>query len=107
MWDEGLVPDGICIDANSAIWVQTVDTAAHTGEPNAPARACVRVLDDREITHRIESALPCFACTLGGPEGRQLFLLWNEFEGVDQSQALQVRRFATVFVTGAPAPKSV
>lgn len=104
VWAEGLGPDGICIDAESAIWTQTADTAAHTGDPNAPAGACVRVLDGGTITHRVETELPCFAATLGGPEGRQLFLLCNEFEGVDQLQAIQSRRTAAIYVTEAPMP---
>lgn len=106
VWAQGLGPDGICIDADSAVWVQTADTAAHTGDRNAPAGACVRVLDGGEITHRVETELPCFACALGGPEGRHLFLLCNEFEGVDQLQAVQARRSAQIFVTDAPVPRA-
>lgn len=106
IWAEGLGPDGICIDADSGIWVQTADTAAHTGEPDAPGGACVRVLDGGEITHRIETRLPCFSCTLGGPDGRQLFLLCNEFEGVDQMVAIQGRRSAGILVTEAPVARA-
>jgi sugar lactone lactonase YvrE len=104
-WAEGLGPDGICLDADSAIWVQTADTASHTGDPDAPAGACVRVLDGGEITHRVETELPCFSCTLGGPDGRDLFLLCNEFEGVESMGALQARRSARIFVTEAPVPR--
>lgn len=45
VWAEGLGSDGICIDAEGGIWVQTADTFAHTGDPNALAGACVRVLE--------------------------------------------------------------
>lgn len=82
-----------------------IDSLGHMYDPNAPAGACVRVLDGGEITHRIETELPCFACTLGGPEGRHLFLLCNEFEGVDQLTAVQGRRSAKIFVTEAPVPR--
>lgn len=102
VWADGLGPDGICIDADSAIWAQTADTFTHTGEAEAPAGACVRVLDGGEITHRIDTDLPCFACALGGPDGRHLFLLCNEFEGIDKLQALQGRRSAKILVTEAP-----
>ena len=106
VWAEGLGPDGICIDADSAIWVQSADTATHVGgDPGAPPGACVRVLDGGEITHRVETDLPCFACTLGGPNGRHLFLLCNEFEGVDQLEAVQARRSAKILVTEAPVPR--
>ncbi|WP_031465937.1 SMP-30/gluconolactonase/LRE family protein [Sciscionella sediminilitoris] len=106
VWAQGLGPDGICVDAESAIWTQTADTAAHTGDPDAPAGACVRVLDGGEITHRVETELPCFAVTLGGPEGRHLFLLCNEFEGVEQLQAVQARRSARILVTEVPVPRA-
>jgi sugar lactone lactonase YvrE len=106
VWAQGLGPDGICIDAESAIWAQTADTASALGDPSAPAGACVRVLDGGEITHRIETELPCFACTLGGPDGRHLFLLCNEFEGVDQLRAVQSRRTARILVTEAPVPRT-
>ena len=103
VWAEGLGPDGICIDAESAIWTQTADTAAHTGDANAPAGACVRVLDGGEITHRVETDLPCFACALGGPQGRHLFLLCNEFEGIDKLAEVQARRSSRILVTEVPA----
>ena len=104
VWAEGLAPDGICIDAHSAIWAQAADVAVATGDPTDPGGACVRVLDGGTITHRIETELPCFACALGGPDGRHLFLLCNEFEGVDQMVAVQARRSARILVTDAPTP---
>jgi len=99
IWAEGLGPDGISVDSAGGIWVQTADTSAHTQDPNAPAGAVVRVLEGGEITHRVETELPCFACALGGPEGRHLFLLCNEFEGVDQLGAVLARRSARIYVT--------
>ena len=98
-WAEGLGPDGIAIDADGGIWSQTADTFAHTGDPDAAAGAVVRVLDGGEITHRVETELPCFACAVGGPEGRHLFLLCNEFEGVDQLSTVMARRSARIYVT--------
>jgi sugar lactone lactonase YvrE len=102
-WAEGLGPDGISIDAAGGIWSQTADTFAHTRVESAPAGAVVRVLDGGEITHRVETDVPCFSCALGGPEGRHLFLLCNEFEGVDHLTAVQVRRSARIYVTELPA----
>ena len=102
-WAEGLGPDGICIDDAGGIWSQTADTFAHTRVQGAPAGAVVRVLDGGEITHRVETDVPCFSCALGGPDGRKLFLLCNEFEGVDQLKAVQARRSARIYVTELPA----
>jgi sugar lactone lactonase YvrE len=106
VWAEGLGPDGICVDAEGAIWTQTGDTRAHVGDPNAPAGACVRVLEGGQVTHRVETELPCFACALGGPDGRSLFLLCNEFEGVDKLGEVLDRRSARILVTEAPVPRA-
>jgi sugar lactone lactonase YvrE len=100
-WADGLGPDGICIDADGGIWCQTADTFAHAG--SGPQGVVVRVLDGGEITHRVETDVPCFSCALGGPEGRHLFLLCNEFEGVDHLTAVQERRSARIYVTELPA----
>lgn len=102
VWAEGLGPDGIAIDAEGAIWAQTADTFAHSGRPDAPGGACVRVRDGGEITHRIDTELPCFSCALGGPEGRHLFLLCNQFEGIDRFAEVQARRSSRILVTEVP-----
>ncbi len=102
VWAEGLGPDGICVDGEGAIWVQTADTAAHSQDPNAPQGAVVRVLPSGEITHRVETELPCFACALGGPDGRHLFLLCNEFESIERMEEVLARRSAKILVTEVP-----
>lgn len=106
IWAEGPGPDGICVDAGRGIWVQTADTAAHTGDPKASGGACVRVLEGGKITHRIDTELPCPSCALGGADRRQLVLLCNEFEGVDQMVAVQGHRSAKVLVASAPVQRA-
>ncbi|MCD2186570.1 SMP-30/gluconolactonase/LRE family protein [Actinomycetospora soli] len=95
VWADGLGPDGIAIDADGAIWAQTADTFAHSGDPSAPAGAVVRVLDGGKITHRIETPMPCFACAVG--DGK-LFLLCNEWEGIEKAGEVLARRSSRVFV---------
>ena len=59
----GAAPDGICIDAEGAVWFAEV-----------PGRRCVRVREGGEVLRTISSELGCFACTLGGPQGTTLFV---------------------------------
>ena len=80
-------------------WIAPKHDAFDAPDAEDEADTRERVLEGGEITHRVETALPCFACGLGGPEGRHLFLLCNEFEGVDQLQAVLSRRSARIYVT--------
>lgn len=60
---QGAVPDGICLDAEGAIWV-----ASPIGGD------VLRLREGGEITHRVEVEHQAFACMLGGPERRTLFI---------------------------------
>ena len=70
---EGLGPDGICLDAEGAVW---------TG---APDHSIVRVAEGGEIRQRAElpeNRAP-FALMLGGPDRRTLFVLTAEWRPAD------------------------
>jgi sugar lactone lactonase YvrE len=70
---EGLGPDGICLDAEGAIWVSTGDFAV------------ARVADGGKVLQRVEledNRAP-FALALGGPGGRTLFILTAEWRPAD------------------------
>lgn len=59
------IPDGIALDAEGAVWI---------ANPLAPE--CRRIGAGGAVLEVIETAgLPCFACMLGGPEGKHLFML--------------------------------
>jgi sugar lactone lactonase YvrE len=60
---EGILPDGICLDAEGAVWVAS-----------PISHGCFRVLEGGEITHKVEVDTQAFACMLGGPERRHLFI---------------------------------
>ncbi len=59
------LPDGICLDASGAVWI---------ANPAAPE--CVLIAPGGEVLDTVETgALNCYACMLGGPLGRHLFML--------------------------------
>jgi sugar lactone lactonase YvrE len=87
VWADGVGPDGICIDAEGAVW---------TG---SGANACVRVREGGEVLERVELDRTPFACMLGGPDGRTLFMMAQEWRGPD-SVADNIARLTTGPRTG-------
>jgi sugar lactone lactonase YvrE len=101
VWAEGLGPDGICLDADGAIWTS----------PGMGANACVRVTEGGRILDRIE--LPAghtpFAMMLGGPNRRTLFVLTADWRATDSigdnlHRLVTGPRTGKVFTVAAPAP---
>jgi sugar lactone lactonase YvrE len=83
-------PDGLAHDADGAVWYADV-----------PNRRCVRVREGGEVLETVALDLGCFACALGGPDGRTLFVVaaeWGE-AGIDLE-----RRTGQVLRVDAPAP---
>jgi sugar lactone lactonase YvrE len=64
----GGAPDGICLDAENAVWYADV-----------PNKRCVRVREGGKVLQTVELDRGCFACMLGGPDGRTLFLAAAEW----------------------------
>lgn len=84
-------PDGICLDAEGAVWYADV-----------PGRCCVRVAEGGEVLARVEADRGCFSCALGGPDGTTLFIVaadWRGPEGMGQPT-----RSGVVLTAQAPAP---
>jgi sugar lactone lactonase YvrE len=67
--------DGICLDAEGAIWCSGVSS----GKPE-----CLRVREGGEVLERIVLDAACFACMLGGADGKTLFLMNAEWRGVER-----------------------
>ena len=76
----------------------------HTGRAADPAGECVRVFEGGEIRERIVLDRAGFACALGGPDRRTLFMLAAEWEGAGNVDEVIARRTGQVLVADAPAP---
>lgn len=61
---DGAVPDGICLDEEGAVWL-----ASPVGKGGV-----LRVREGGEVTDRIAVEHEAFACMLGGPDRRMLFI---------------------------------
>ena len=84
-------PDGICLDANNAIWYGDV-----------PNQRCVRVREGGEVLQSIDLDRGCFACMLGGADRSTLFLLAAAWPGPTDGD--DAARTGQVLTVQAPAP---
>jgi sugar lactone lactonase YvrE len=57
-------PDGICLDMNGNVWIA-----------NAIGPECVLVAPGGAILATVETSQPCYACMLGGPQRRTLYMM--------------------------------
>jgi len=89
----GGAPDGICIDADHAVWYADV-----------PNKRCVRVREGGQVLHTVTVDRGCFACMLGGADKRTLFIVAAEWRGMEKIAEVAQARTGRVLTTEAPAP---
>lgn len=104
VWAEGIGPDGITMDTDGAIWTGAGDTRMFTGLESSPAGAFVRIREGGEVLGRIELDRSGFACTLGGDDGKTLFMLAADWRGIENVEAALADRTGQVLVASAPSP---
>jgi len=63
-------PDGICIDAEGAVWYASV-----------PGKHCVRVREGGEVLQTVDVDRGAFACMLGGGDGTSLYIVAAQWRG--------------------------
>ncbi|QKC97620.1 SMP-30/gluconolactonase/LRE family protein [Mesorhizobium sp. NZP2298] len=84
-------PDGICLDAEDAVWYADV-----------PNKHCVRVREGGEVLQTVAADRGCFACMLGGADRRTLFIAAAEWRGFEHM--VSDARTGQVLAIEAPAP---
>jgi sugar lactone lactonase YvrE len=89
------IPDGICLDAEGAIWFAS-----------QPTKEVVRIREGGQVTNRIGLSTQAFACMLGGEDRRTLFILTAESSDPHEAKAKHSGRaeIAKVEVPGAGLP---
>ena len=98
VWADGVGPDGICADADGAIW---------TGVGGFGDNLVGRVREGGEVLDQVHVGLPCFACMLGGEDGKTLFMLaadWHMSEGFEDNITRLTEGPRTGQLLTAPAP---
>ncbi|MFB9983179.1 SMP-30/gluconolactonase/LRE family protein [Mesorhizobium kowhaii] len=84
-------PDGICLDAEGAVWYADV-----------PNKHCVRVREGGEVLQTVTIDRGCFACMLGGADRKTLFIVAAEWRGFEHM--VSEARTGQVLSVEAPAP---
>jgi len=84
-------PDGICLDAENAIWFGDV-----------PNKRCVRVREGGEVLQTINIDRGCFACALGGADMKTLFVLAAKWR--DSTSSVDAARTGQVLTATALVP---
>ena len=85
------IPDGICLDEEGAAWYADV-----------PNQRCVRVREGGELLQTVQVDRGCFACMLGGVDGKTLFIMAAEWKGFENMTPDS--RTGQILMVAAPAP---
>jgi sugar lactone lactonase YvrE len=88
--------DGICIDAEGAVWCSDVG-------PDEGG-VCLRVREGGEVLERIELDRPCYACMLGGEDGRTLFMVVAKWFGPDRIDELIAAKTGQILTARVNVP---
>jgi len=80
----GSAPDGICADAEGAIWYASV-----------PGQRCARFAEGGAVLETVPADRGCFACMLGGDDGRTLYIVANHYDDSGASDGVVLTQPST------------
>jgi sugar lactone lactonase YvrE len=89
----GDAPDGICLDAENAVWYGDV-----------PNKRCVRAREGGEVLQTVHLDRGCFACMLGGEDQMTLFMVAAEWGGATSMGGGE--RTGQILTIEVPAPRA-
>ena len=89
---ERAVPDGICLNEDNQVWIA-----------NAVRPEVALVAEGGEILKRVETSQPCYACMLGGSDGKTLFALTAQSSFAKIASGARTGRVETLRVDRARA----
>ncbi len=92
----GITGDGICLDAEGAVWCSDVG-------PDEGG-VVLRVREGGEVLDRIELDRPCYACMLGGEDGRRLFMVVAKWFGSDRMDELLAAKTGQILTARVNVP---
>ena len=95
VWAE-VTGDGICLDAEGAVWCSDV----RPGEGGV----CQLVREGGGVLDQIELDRSCYACMLGGEDGRTLFMVVAKWFGPDRMDELIRARTGQILTARVPVP---
>jgi sugar lactone lactonase YvrE len=85
-------PDGICLNTDGDIWLA-----------NALAAECWLVREGGEVVQTVHTSQNCFACALGGPDGKDLYAVTAVSSHRDEAAAARTGKIERVAVKVAAA----
>ena len=88
----GTCPDGICLNEHNQVWFA-----------NALAPEVVLVAEGGEVIERVETTQNCYACMLGGEDGKTLFAVTAQSSDHENAGGTMTGKIETVRVDAAGA----